>query len=143
MAKKNLTDIERFWNHVEPQDNGCWLWTAAVVKGYPHFKVYPKMVKAHRFIWKHLHGPISSDLDVHHSCNNPLCVNPAHLELVTRKEHMMKSPNNITYANFSQTHCKKGHAFTPENTYVFRGMRHCRVCSRQRTREWQNSRKVG
>lgn len=30
----------------------------------------------------------------------------------------------------AQTHCKHGHEFTPENTYVFQGRRHCRECRR-------------
>jgi hypothetical protein len=29
-----------------------------------------------------------------------------------------------------KTHCKRGHEFTPENTYVHRGARYCKQCNR-------------
>ena len=38
--------------------------------------------------------------------------------------------------NVGKTHCKRGHEFTEENTYVrFDGSRECRTCSREREEE--------
>jgi hypothetical protein len=79
------TSEERFWAKVqrgEPDD--CWIWTAATKRGYGHFKyghfkVDGKMVKAHRFSYALAHGPILDGLHVLHRCDNPPCVNPAHL----------------------------------------------------------------
>lgn len=34
----------------------------------------------------------------------------------------------------ARTHCKRGHEFTPENTYVWSGKRICRVCARAKTK---------
>ena len=36
-----------------------------------------------------------------------------------------------------KTHCKRGHEFTPENTYFYRGARHCRSCVSERCRKWE------
>jgi transcriptional regulator with XRE-family HTH domain len=36
-----------------------------------------------------------------------------------------------------RTHCKYGHEFTEENTYVYRGSRYCRACVNRRTREYR------
>jgi hypothetical protein len=37
---------------------------------------------------------------------------------------------NITKLNAMKTHCLRGHAFTEENTFVFKGHRQCRACKR-------------
>lgn len=37
----------------------------------------------------------------------------------------------------SYTHCKRGHRFTPENTYRNAGRRFCRICQRQRQAKWR------
>jgi hypothetical protein len=75
------TPEERFWKYVqrgEPDD--CWIWTASTDRyGYGQFKMDGKMVKAHRFSYTLAHGPIPDGLHVLHHCDNPPCVNPAHL----------------------------------------------------------------
>jgi len=38
-----------------------------------------------------------------------------------------------------QTHCKRGHEFTPENTYLWQGHRVCRACSRMRTLSYKRA----
>ncbi|WP_327123744.1 hypothetical protein [Streptomyces sp. NBC_01727] len=52
------------------------------------------------------------------------------------------APGNCRWATRSEqnlnrrprTHCKRGHAFTKENTRVYRGERYCRACARDRAR---------
>lgn len=147
MAKKLMSDIQRFWTHVEHQENGCWLWTGTVNAKYGAFKIGSRtyktrrMLYAHRFIWEYLNGPIPDGLQLHHVCENKLCVNPEHLELLTVHDHVHKSPNNITYINLHQTHCHRGHEYTPENTYTFRGKRHCRECQRINWRKYDTKNK--
>lgn len=34
------------------------------------------------------------------------------------------------------THCKRGHEFTPENTYIHHGRRRCRTCKRDGDFYW-------
>ena len=79
--------IERFSRHyrVEP-GTGCWLWTSGLWGGgYGAFFLRGKKVQAHRFSYEHHVGPIPEGLDVDHLCRVRHCVNPKHLEPVTRK----------------------------------------------------------
>lgn len=84
--------VERFWEKVEvlgPDE--CWNWLAATQSGYGWFGPSPGRggvpERAHRYSWMLHHGPIPDGLTVDHLCRNIKCVNPQHLELVTRSEN--------------------------------------------------------
>lgn len=128
---------ERFWAKVE-KARKCWLWTGAHSPvGYGQFWVGPgrKWMPAHRFAYEYFVAPIPAGLEVDHLCRNPPCVNPAHLEVVTSRENVLRS-DGVAAKNGAKTHCINGHEFTPENTrvYLFRGGWHraCRECQRLR-----------
>ncbi len=73
--------------------NGCWLWTAARNEnGYPLLWAGGKMIRAHRFSYEVHVGSIPAGLDLDHLCRVRHCVNPAHLEPVTRSENLRRSP---------------------------------------------------
>lgn len=44
-------------------------------------------MQAHRWFYETLVGPIETDLHLHHTCENPGCVNPEHLVPLTPAEH--------------------------------------------------------
>ena len=132
--RRFVTDAERFWQKVErrgPDD--CWLWRGSLTNGgYGHFSVANKPVMAHRWAYEQEIGPIPDSLTLDHLCRTRACVNARHLEPVTGKENILRgfSPSA---QNARKTHCKRGHEFTPQNTYVGRGSeRKCRVCIRIR-----------
>lgn len=145
---RGLPDEDRFWRQVE-RTNDCWLWTGPVVKTYGHLlKANNQRVLAHRFAYELLVGPIPEGLEVDHLCHDPkaclppcrhrLCVNPAHLEAVTRRENNLRS-GNVGGVNAAKTHCPRGHAYSAENT--IRGVhksgseyRRCRTCARETKR---------
>lgn len=80
-------------------------------------------------------GAIPSGLTIDHLCKVRRCVNPAHLEPVTRGENVLRG-DTITAANARKTHCPRGHEYDDANTYVCkRGLRSCRTCARERNRE--------
>lgn len=84
-----ITLEERFWSKVDVREPyECWGWKACKAQGYGKFSVSrSKWRYAHRVSWEFIHGTVPSGKELHHICSNRSCVNPAHLELVTRKEH--------------------------------------------------------
>jgi hypothetical protein len=106
----------------------CWNWQRATDrKGYGMIKVR-SIQAAH--LW--LGMEINSDIHVCHRCDNTLCCNPQHLFLGTQKENIQDMVAKGRGRKFVKiTHCKRGHEFTPKNTYIDkRGMRVCRQCMR-------------
>jgi len=101
--------FERFWTKVrEDPTSGCWVWVGyRVPLGYGCFNSGGRrgpMIYAHRYTYRQLAGPIPSWLEIDHLCRNPACVNPAHLELVTHQENILRG-NNPAAQNAQKTHC--------------------------------------
>lgn len=122
---------------------GCWIWRGCTGEGgYGQFQAAdlsgaPNCVQpVHRVAYESFYGPIPEGLDLDHLCSRRNCVNPRHLEPVTRRENLMRG-DTIPARKAAQTHCGKGHEFTLENTYMQKnGTRNCRICRRQLYREW-------
>ena len=117
----------------------CWHWTgAASHDGYGRVYTERGVKYAHRVVWELLVGPIPEGLVIDHLCRNRSCVNPDHLEPVTRKENQRRGQAN---QNIAKTHCKRGHEFTEENTYIqpSTGKRGCRRCKRDAMRKYRDT----
>jgi HNH endonuclease len=132
MGATHGTPEWRFWMKVERNQNGCWIWKGHIDHGgYGTFRVRsgPRgMEKAHRFSWMNIHGPIEQGLTVDHLCRNRRCVNPAHMEIVTRGENTLRGVSGSAQ-NARKTHCKRGHLLSEENIYPRKdGRRACRIC---------------
>ena len=129
-----LTEEERFWTHVQRTPT-CWLWTGALFhNGYGIFTRAGRVnVRAHRYSYELRHGPIADGLTIDHLCRTRSCVNPDHLEPVSLRENILRGDGPAA-RHAVQTHCLRGHEFTPENTRVAQGRRHCRACERGRAR---------
>jgi hypothetical protein len=130
--------IERFAEKIEPQPNGCWLWTGTANRdGYGRFYVREAITElAHRWAYEQFVGPIPEGMPLDHLCRNRSCVNPDHLEPVTQRENQTRSPLTIAAQNLAKTHCPLGHPYNEENTYLYRGGRRCRACRRTACRRY-------
>lgn len=133
MARHRLPAAERFWAKVEKTE-GCWLWQGSInPDGYGQIWVGDtlRMAKAHRFSYQLHKGEISEGLEIDHLCKVRRCVNPDHLDLVTHRENLLRG-DTFQARNAAKTQCPKGHAYTPENTYVPpAGGRRCRACGKR------------
>jgi hypothetical protein len=78
-----------FWSKVLKTDT-CWLWLGGVnSQGYGKFCVQPRYYGAHRLAYEWEVGPILAET-LDHLCRLRICVNPAHLEPVSRRENTLR-----------------------------------------------------
>lgn len=116
--------IDHLAANFEVDGNGCWLWTGGLTNpGYARMSWKQDGVTnipgAHRVILHALGQPVPQGMVVDHLCRVRHCINPDHLEVVTQRENVMRSPIAPGALNAAKTHCAQGHPYTPENTYVW------------------------
>lgn len=140
----------RLWRHVEPQESGCWHWTAQLDKnGYG--KVRPvdpwTTTRAHRLMYQALVGPIPVGLVPDHECHTrslawcpggPTCIHrrcvfPGDLSLVTQLVNVRRGHNG------PRDDCNYGHPLAGSNLVIYKGRggkpeRGCKACRRERSR---------
>lgn len=141
----NESTLQRFWDKTRQTDTGCIEWRAArTPKGYGRFKVNGVLVSPHRFIMEWINETTyPRDIDVRHRCDNPPCVNPAHLQPGTRSANMLDARDRgrlVTPNPYKDaTHCRRGHEFTRENTGIRpNGYRYCKKCKNDKQNERRN-----
>lgn len=122
----------RFWSKVD-KTPGCWLWTgAANGPGYGNIGVLGQNRVAHRVAWLLTLGDLPAGLVLDHTCRNPKCVNPAHLEPVTHQENVGRGLHGALH-----THCVRGHNLSAPHALTTRGR--CRPCFNADMRKWRTS----
>lgn len=123
----------RFWSKVDRESSACWLWRGTInTDGYGTFYYDRRVVKAHRYAYELLRDAIPPGLELDHLCRNRTCVNPTHLEPVTRRENILRGESPPA-RNARKTHCAQGHPLSGENLVLLDGRR-CRVCRELRLR---------
>lgn len=142
--------VARFWSKVNkdgpvhPQlGTKCWVWTACLSRyGYGIFRADGVQSRAHRVALRISGIDLVGELQVDHLCRNRACVNPSHLEQVTCRENLSRSPIAPSTISSARSHCQSGHEYTSENTYVYNNTRKCRTCGRAAQRAYAARRRA-
>lgn len=133
-------DEARFWSYVVPEPNtGCWLWSGCLDdSGYGRWSQGGETnTVVHRWSYEHHVGPIPDGLEADHLCRVRSCVNPSHLEPVTKYENMVRG-ESFAARHARKTHCPKGHPYSGENLKVnAAGSRVCRECRNEINRRYR------
>lgn len=73
---------------IDPETD-CWVWAKSLLTGgYGQIQRGGTRLRAHRVYYEKHVGPIPEGNDLHHLCGNRKCVNPDHLEPLSRTEHI-------------------------------------------------------
>lgn len=113
---------------------GCWWWTGALDRhGYGRVGKGRRgwgMLPAHRAVYLLLVGPIPQGYEPDHLCLNPPCCNPDHLEIVTKRENILRGYSMAARWARRET-CLKGHPKDGRYYHSKSGwLRYCKTCKR-------------
>lgn len=138
-AAREAKRVEHFWSRVVKSPS-CWTWTGSrnEATGYCacNMRVEGGGGYAHRVAYILAKGPIPAGLSIDHLCRNRGCVNPDHLEAVSHRENILRSPNALAAINAAKTHCPQGHPYSGSNLRLSADGRSrvCRTCGNERSR---------
>lgn len=136
---------DRFWAKVDKGGpvhpilgTPCWLWTRYVSPSDGYGRFSPKAGDcrlAHRVAYALGVGEVPGGLELDHLCRVRSCVNPAHLEPVTRRVNVQRglAPKVCGQHQRDKTHCPKGHPLSGDNLLTERNRcggicRRCATC---------------
>lgn len=127
-----------FWSKADKSGgpDSCWPWTGSTqtdrgrTRGM--FYIEGKSKLAHRLAAQIAHGEQPGQVCMH-ACDNPICVNPAHLSWGTQIQNMRDCSIRKRASGQDKTHCLRGHALTADNLINrANGRRLCRTCNAER-----------
>jgi len=111
----------------------CFEYTGARgADGYGRASLNNKLQYVHRLAYVDAFGEIPQGLHVLHKCDNPPCINPAHLFLGTNKDNIVdRMQKGRRGGPVKKTVCKNGHPLSGDNLgRVKTGRTYCRECHR-------------
>jgi len=108
-VKPKTTAIERFWQNVDKTDD-CWNWRGTLENGRGRIWDRGRLELAHVFSHEVVHGmgSVPEGEEIDHKCQNPQCVNPEHLRVVTRTVNAQnKALSSANTSGFKGVHWNK------------------------------------
>lgn len=127
MNKLNLSIKDRFMSYVQKSDdlNDCWNWIGGKSSsGYGAFTINHKKYLAHRVSYALFVDTIPDGMEVCHSCDNKLCVNPSHLWSGTHQDNIDDKvrKNRQSHHTKSRGENNGKNKLTEQNIYQIREM---------------------
>ena len=115
-------------------EDPCWRW------GGHNRSSDGRPVIDNRYVYKIIYEAVSGqtipdDYVLHHKCGNPWCVNPRHLESLTRGQHLNE------HRPVMKIKCRNGHVLGGDNLYEWHGKRYCKACHRENQRKQRAAKK--
>lgn len=134
-----VIQADRFWSRVDRSEDGdCWPWLGgrgSTGNGYGRVHFGGRMRPATQVAWELANAaPFPAGKYACHSCDNPLCVNPAHIWPGTQSENLRDCVAKGRHRSEPLTHCKRGHPMVGSNRRPTDGGFRCATCTRERTR---------
>lgn len=129
LPKLTIARLSKYLSKTKEVD-GCWVWQGSTVDGYGRTSYGWRVHRMTYYAATGEHPPV-----IDHLCRNRLCCNPKHLEAVDTRTNLMRG-NTRAATNAAKTHCKRGHEFTAQNTYIYKGQRTCRKCAALKTKRY-------
>ena len=95
-----------------------------------------KRETVHRLVLEAFKGACPIGMEACHADDNPVNNHIDNLRWASHSANLYDQVRNGIHPQASKTHCKHGHEFTEENTYIrTAGHRECRTCKRRLNRE--------
>ena len=146
----DLAIVARFWKYTK-RTTECWLWVGPYKRAaHAYYGQLPisregvrRRIRAHALGWE-----IGNQSDwpagkiARHTCDNPGCVNPAHIIPGTKAENTRDMLQRGRHINQRKTHCRHGHPYSGDNVRFEGTRRYCRECVRQKSRRHYHNRKA-